>query len=96
MKKLMTAGLAAGLVGFAGVIGAVAAAPTALAECGEFYMWGNGGGNCDGPIAPDGSFQRCTTVYVMGIGGTNCFVVPGPPPAPMAGPPAPAPPQQLA
>ena len=31
-------------------------------------------------------------VSSFGIGGTNCFIVPGPAPAPMAGPPAPPPP----
>jgi hypothetical protein len=43
-------------------------------------VWGNGGGQCDGPFYEDGSFQRCVTVYVLGIGGTNCFLVPPPPP----------------
>ncbi|GAA2550841.1 CDGP domain-containing protein [Mycolicibacterium diernhoferi] len=55
-------------------------APTAHADaCGNFEVWGNGGGQCDGPFYEDGSFQRCTTVYVLGIGGTQCFIVPAPP-----------------
>jgi hypothetical protein len=29
-------------------------------------------GRCDSPSAPDGSFTRCDTVYVLGFGGTNC------------------------
>lgn len=63
--------------------GTVAAAPAAHADgCGSAVVWGNGGGQCDGPYYPDGSFQRCVTVYVLGIGGTNCFVVPPPAPAP--------------
>lgn len=97
MKTLATAALAAGMFVLTGA-GTLAAAPAASAECGEFYMWGNGGGNCDGPVNPDGSFQRCTTVYVLGIGGTNCFVVPGPAPAAVPLPPAPLgpPPDQLA
>ena len=95
MRKLLTAVLTAGMLALTGA-GALTAAPQASAECGEFYMWGNGGGNCDGPVGPDGSFQRCTTVYVMGIGGTNCFIVPGPPPAPVAAPVGPPPPPQLA
>jgi hypothetical protein len=43
-----------------------------------------GGGQCDGPFYPDGNFQRCVEVYVLGIGGPNCFIVP--PPAPAAAP----------
>ncbi|MCV7209940.1 CDGP domain-containing protein [Mycolicibacterium canariasense] len=62
--------------------GAVASAPPASAECGSTVIWGNGGGQCDGPFYPDGSFQRCVTVYVLGIGGSNCFIVPPPPPPP--------------
>ncbi|MEN4475085.1 CDGP domain-containing protein [Mycolicibacterium cosmeticum] len=62
--------------------GAVASAPPASAECGSTVVWGNGGGQCDGPFYPDGSFQRCVTVYVLGIGGSNCFIVPPPPPPP--------------
>ncbi|WP_413232422.1 hypothetical protein [Mycolicibacterium sp. 120266] len=62
--------------------GAVASAPPAAAECGSAVVWGNGGGQCDGPFYPDGSFQRCVTVYVLGIGGSNCFIVPPPPPPP--------------
>jgi hypothetical protein len=61
-------------------IGAVGVAPPANADCGSGYVWGNGGGQCDGPFYPDGSFQRCVTVFVLGIGGTNCFIVPPPPP----------------
>jgi hypothetical protein len=61
-------------------VGAIASAPPASAECGSTVVWGNGGGQCDGPFYPDGSFQRCVTVYVLGIGGSNCFIVPPPPP----------------
>ena len=93
MKKMLTAGLTAGLVTLAGV-GAVAVAPTASADCSSAVVWGNGGGQCDGPFYPDGSFQRCVTVYVLGIGGSNCFIVP--PPAPAAAPlPPPGGPGQL-
>ena len=60
MKRIIAATM--GVMAMLGVggIGAITAAPTASAECGNFMMWGNGGGNCDGPIAADGSFQRCT------------------------------------
>ena len=81
MKRIIAATM--GVMAMLGVggIGAITAAPTASAECGNFMMWGKA----------DGSFQRCTTVFVFGIGGTNCFTVPGPPPV---GPPPPAPPMQ--
>ena len=36
--------------------------------------WG-GGTTCDGPIGPDGTFQRCVTAGAMGFGGTNCSIV---------------------
>jgi len=39
-------------------------------------VFGNGGGRCDYPPGPDGSFIRCDTVYVFGTGGTNCYRVP--------------------
>lgn len=62
-------------------VGAVVTAPAAQADgCGTAVVWGNGGGQCDGPYYPDGSFQRCVSVYVLGIGGSNCFIVPPPPP----------------
>lgn len=76
--KAATAAAAAMLILGAG---ALSTAPPAAADgCGNVVVWGNGGGQCDGPFYADGSFQRCVTVYVLGIGGTNCFVVPPPPP----------------
>jgi hypothetical protein len=63
--------------------GALSTAPPAAADgCGNAVVLGNGGGQCDGPYYADGSFQRCVTVYVLGIGGTNCYLVPPPPPVP--------------
>ncbi|CAN5660701.1 hypothetical protein BH09ACT7_BH09ACT7_36380 [soil metagenome] len=47
--------------------------------CGGAVIFGNGGSQCDGPVQPDGSFQRCTSVYVLGIGGWNCYQVYPPP-----------------
>ena len=61
-----------------GLAGLTVAPPAQANTCGNFVFQGNGGGQCDGPFYPDGSFQRCTTVYVLGIGGTNCFIVPPP------------------
>ncbi len=54
----------------------VAAGPAAAQPCGSAVVFGNGGGRCDSPPGPDGSFTRCDTVYVLGIGGTNCYQVP--------------------
>lgn len=62
-----------------GIAGLAAVPPASAEPCGNFYYQGNGGGQCDGPFYPDGSFQRCTTVFVFGIGGTNCYIVPPPP-----------------
>lgn len=63
------AALAAGLVG---------AAPAAAQPCTgpNTVIAGHGGGRCDHPPDADGSFIRCDTVYVFGIGGTNCYRVP--------------------
>jgi hypothetical protein len=79
--KMITALVAAGTIAI-GAVSAVVGAPPASADgfCGSTVVWGNGGGQCDGPYYADGSFQRCVTVYVLGIGGSNCFVVPPPPP----------------
>ena len=49
--------------------------------CGGAVVFGNGGSQCDGPVQSDGSFQRCVSVYMLGIGGWNCFMV-FPPPNP--------------
>ncbi len=72
--------LAVGLVsnGIAQVLGK--APPPPLQPCGGAIVWGNGGYQCDGPLRPDGSFERCTSVYVLGIGGMSCYIVYPPPP----------------
>lgn len=60
-------------------IGALAASGIALAApanagCqGGWTPWG-GGTICDGPVAPNGDFERCQTAGAMGFGGTNCFM----------------------
>jgi hypothetical protein len=79
--KGAVAAVAAALAMGALAMGALVVAPPAQADgCGSAVVWGNGGGQCDGPYYPDGSFQRCVSVYVLGIGGSNCFIVPPPPP----------------
>ena len=77
--KVLSA-IAAAAMGAVGIVGLAPAPPAHADTCGNFFFQGNGGGNCDGPFYPDGGFQRCTTVFVLGIGGTNCFIVPPPPP----------------
>ena len=78
--KAFAAIAASAAVATLGIAGLTAAPPAHADGCGNVVVWGNGGGQCDGPFYPDGSFQRCTTVYVLGFGGTNCYLVP--PPAP--------------
>ena len=67
---VVAAGLALG--GLSGA--APASADPCVGPSGGFG--GHGGGRCDYPPAADGSFTRCDTVYVFGIGGTNCYQVP--------------------
>jgi hypothetical protein len=57
------------------VAGGIAQAAPANAGCqGGWTPWG-GGTTCDGPIAGDGTFQRCVTADAMGFGGTNCYLL---------------------
>ncbi|BBY78542.1 hypothetical protein MPRF_54410 [Mycolicibacterium parafortuitum] len=61
----------------------VVAAPATAQPCvgPSTVIAGHGGGRCDSPPGPDGSFTRCDTIYVFGIGSTNCYQVPaGTPP----------------
>jgi hypothetical protein len=64
MKALVA--LAIGVLGAAGI---VFAAPANAGCSAGWTPWG-GGQICDGPISPDGSFQRCQSVGVLGFGGT--------------------------
>nr|WP_197420245.1 hypothetical protein [Mycobacterium sp. NAZ190054] len=70
----MAAGAAAALI----TSGLIAAGPVSAQPCvgPNAVVAGHGGGRCDYPPGPDGSFVRCDTVYVFGIGGTNCYPVP--------------------
>lgn len=77
--KLVSAATIAGVL-VAGGIG-LAAPASADVPCGAAVVLGNGGGRCDYDHAADGSFTRCDTVYVLGIGGTNCYRVYPPSPA---------------
>lgn len=65
------------VLGVSGLLASgIASAAPANAGCqGGFSPWG-GGQICDGPIGPDGNFQRCETVFVLGFGGSlPCFTV---------------------
>ena len=80
MARLLVALAAMSVGGGALIAGTVAQAPPATAQpCGGAVVWGFGGSTCDGPFYPDGSFQRCQSVTLFGIGGWNCFIVPAPP-----------------
>jgi hypothetical protein len=69
MKALVA--LAIGALTASGI--ALAAPATAGCQSG-WTPWG-GSEICDGPIAPDGSFQRCQTVGVLGFGGSLPCVI---------------------
>ncbi|AMO61197.1 Uncharacterised protein [Mycolicibacterium phlei] len=57
------------------VAGGLTFAAPANAGCqGAWTPWG-GGTICDGPVAEDGSFERCQSAGAMGFGGTNCFIL---------------------
>lgn len=74
MKKFVAAAGVAAAMG-AGLAFA-APAQAAPGDCvpGVYTPWG-GGGFCDGPPFPDGTWMHCETVFVLGFGGTNCFRV---------------------
>jgi hypothetical protein len=42
-------------------------------NCGSGGGMGSGGGYCDGPVDEFGNQYHCESVYVLGIGGQNCF-----------------------
>jgi hypothetical protein len=55
-------------------IGLPTATPASAGCQGAWTPWG-GGTRCDGPIAPDGTFERCDTAGAMGFGGTTCYLL---------------------
>ncbi|HEX9832645.1 MAG TPA: hypothetical protein VGA66_06075 [Mycobacterium sp.] len=54
-------------------IAIVLAAPANAGCQAGWTPWG-GSEICDGPVAPDGNFERCQSTGVLGFGGTNCFI----------------------
>nr|WP_081288693.1 hypothetical protein [Mycolicibacterium conceptionense] len=67
--------MAAGAVLAGTGIGYAGHANAAPGQCGSAIVGGNGGGFCDYPPRPDGTWYHCESVYVLGFGGTNCFYV---------------------
>lgn len=78
LKKLGASALAGTFL----AAGAIAlAGPAAATGCGGGGAGGFGGGSyCDSDYRPDGSYNHCESVYVLGFGGWNCYRVY--PPAP--------------
>ncbi len=74
MRRLLAAVDAGAVLAGTG-IGFAADAEAVPGQCGQGFAFGSGGGFCDGPIGPDGTWLHCETVYVLGFGGTNCYRV---------------------
>lgn len=47
--------------------------PSGGGNCGSGGGFGSGGGYCDSAVDEFGNQYHCESVYVLGIGGTNCF-----------------------
>ena len=74
MKKMKgTAIVGAAIAATWGVM--IVSAPTASANCGSGGAFGSGGGYCD-TYLPNGDIYHCESVYVLGFGGQNCFLIP--------------------
>ncbi|MGE0215859.1 CDGP domain-containing protein [Mycolicibacterium sp.] len=76
MRRETIVGVGAAALLTAGVLTAAPASANQPCVGPNAVIAGHGGGRCDYPPGPDGSFTRCDTVYVFGIGGTNCYQVP--------------------
>lgn len=77
---MIRAGIAVVVTAMVGAgVGALSAAPVASACAnvvnGSGGALGNGGGVQESCL-PDGSKYHCESVYVLGFGGQNCFVIP--------------------
>jgi hypothetical protein len=69
MKSCIVSGLAAVLT----VAGLIASAPPATAGC---QYGGPVISKCDGPVQPDGSWQRCVAVPQLMYRGASSYLVP--------------------
>ena len=74
VRRTLAAALAGGVIAGTGLAWA-GHADAAPGQCGNAVVFGSGGGFCDYPPQPDGTWYHCETVFVMGFGGTNCFYV---------------------
>ena len=55
---------------------ALASAPAASAGCAPGWTPWGGGERCDGPIQPDGFFERCDVFGAFGfVGPRQCYMV---------------------
>jgi hypothetical protein len=77
MRKIFVAPAALGVAALSA--GGIALAAPAGADCGGggnggWTPWG-GGSYCDGNTYPDGSYDHCVSVTVLGFGGSNCWRV---------------------
>lgn len=76
MYDLKKAGTAIVIPGLAAL--ALTVAPPALANpgyCSGGGGWGGFGSRCSSAPYPDGSYDQCDQVNVLGFGGTNCYRV---------------------
>lgn len=75
IKNIVSIAVVSSAIVFSGAAIVTPVANAAPGQCGQGYAMGSGGGFCDGPPRPDGTWYHCESVYVLGIGGTNCFNV---------------------
>lgn len=75
MKRFLALMGAGALIAAGAIAATEPEAHASPGQCGQGFGFGSGGGFCDGPMQPDGTFHHCETVYVLGFGGTNCFFV---------------------
>jgi hypothetical protein len=69
----MKRGIAGGMAGLLMAAGLIAAAPPASAGC---LYGGPVLSKCDGPVQPDGSWQRCVAVAQWVASGLSSHLVP--------------------
>lgn len=76
MHKLRKAGTVIAITGLTSL--ALTLAPAASADpgyCSSGGAWGAFGARCSSAPYPDGSYDQCDQVNVLGFGGTNCYRV---------------------
>lgn len=53
----------------------LASAAPVEAGCAPVWSPWGGGERCDGPVQPNGTFERCDTVGAFGLSTRNCYIV---------------------